>query len=204
MSSPSGCLPGGSLAVIPGCSRRRDGESMMLVMVSGTLQRHVLRCDASRKFLRRRPKACFRGRLFALSLISGHFGRTVRRYLGDPGAIVGLGRREVIGIWMAVGYRSIFSLQRGHDVVRLTAEQFRSWLALKGYGLVAIAPGVHEVAEHAQLVVTELHPHDGSRSLRYRLTESSSAGEWVTTVTVHRDGREDDWVWVDVNAPPTR
>jgi hypothetical protein len=104
---------------------------------------------------------------------------------------------------MTVGYRSIFSLRRGQDTVRLTAEQFRSWMALKGYGLVAVAPGVHEIAEHAQLVVTELHPHDGSRSVRYRLTESSSAGEWVTTVTVHRDGREDDWIWVDVNAPPS-
>jgi hypothetical protein len=107
---------------------------------------------------------------------------------------------------MAVGYRSIFSLRHGQDAVQLTAEQFRSWLALKGYGSVAVAPGVHEVAEHAQLVVTELHPHDGSRSLRYRLTEISSAaeaGEWVTTVTVHRDGGADDWVWVDVNAPPS-
>src|SRR5580693_6036258 len=104
---------------------------------------------------------------------------------------------------MAVGYRSIFSLRRGQDAVRLTAEQFRSWLALKGYGFVAVAPGVHEVAEHVQLVVTELNAQDGSRSLRYRLTESSSAGEWVTTVTVHRDGMEDDWVWVDVNAPPS-
>jgi hypothetical protein len=104
---------------------------------------------------------------------------------------------------MAVGYRSIFSLRQGQDAVRLAAEQFRSWLALKGYGSVAVAPGVHEVAEHAQLVVTELHPDDGSRSVRYRLTESSSSGEWVTTVTVHRDGREDDWIWVDVNAPPS-
>ena len=104
---------------------------------------------------------------------------------------------------MAVGYRSIFSLRHGQDAVRLTAEQFRSWLAFKGYGLVAVTPGVHELAEHAQLVVTELDPSDGSRSLRYRLTESSSTGEWVTTVTVHRDGREDDWVWVDVNAPPS-
>jgi hypothetical protein len=104
---------------------------------------------------------------------------------------------------MAVGYRSIFSLRHGQDAVRLTAEQFRSWLALKGYGFVAVAPGVHEVAEHARLVVTELHPHDGSRSRRYRLTESSSAGEWVTTVTVHHDGGEDDWIWVDVNAPPS-
>ena len=104
---------------------------------------------------------------------------------------------------MAVGYRSIFSLRHGQDAVRLTAEQFRSWLAFKGYRSVAAAPGVHEVAEHAQFVVTELRPHDGSRSLRYRLTESSSAGEWVTTVTVHRDGTEDDWIWVDVNAPPS-
>jgi hypothetical protein len=103
---------------------------------------------------------------------------------------------------MAVGYRSIFSLRHGQDAVRLAAEQFRSWLALKGYGFVAVAPGVHEVAEHAQLVVTELRPHDGSRSLRCRLAESSSAGEWVTSVTVHYDGREDDWIWVDVNAPP--
>src|SRR5947209_11954205 len=107
------------------------------------------------------------------------------------------------GIWMAVGYRSVFSLRHGQDAVRLTAEQFRSWLALKGYGSVAATPGVDELAGHAQLVVTELDAPDGARALRYRLTEFSSTGEWVTTVTVHRDGREDDWVWVDVNAPPS-
>ena len=50
---------------------------------------------------------------------------------------------------MAVGYRSIFSLRRGQDAVRLTAEQLRSWLALKGYGFMAVAPGVHEVAEQS-------------------------------------------------------
>ncbi len=104
---------------------------------------------------------------------------------------------------MAVGYRSIFSLRHGQDAARLTAEQFRSWLALKGYGSVAVTPGVHELAGHAQLVVTELDTPDGARARRYRLTEFSSTGEWVTTVTVHRDGHEDDWVWVDVNAPPS-
>ncbi|HEU5388327.1 MAG TPA: hypothetical protein VFV73_20715 [Streptosporangiaceae bacterium] len=104
---------------------------------------------------------------------------------------------------MAVGYRSIFSLRHGQNAVVLAAEQFRSWLALKGYGAAAVAPGVHDVAPHVQLVVTELRPPDGSRSVRYRLTESSSAGDWVTTVTVHRDGRADDWIWVDVDAPPS-
>lgn len=103
---------------------------------------------------------------------------------------------------MAVGYRSIFSLCRGQDAVQLTAERLRSWLALKGYGFASLAPGTHEVAEHAQLVVTELGPRDGSRSLRYRLTESPAMGGWVTTVTVHSDGVSDDWVWVDVSAPP--
>src|SRR5437868_7942355 len=104
---------------------------------------------------------------------------------------------------MAVGYRSIFSLRPGQDAVVLAAEQFRSWLALKGYGPAAVAPGVHELAAGVRLVVTELRPPDGSRSLRCQLTESSSAGDWVTTVTVHRDGRADDWVWVDVDAPPS-
>jgi hypothetical protein len=104
---------------------------------------------------------------------------------------------------MAVGYRSIFSLRHGQNAVVLAAEQFRSWLALKGYGAAAVAPGVHDVAPHVQLVVTELRPPDGSRSVRYRLIESSSAGDWVTTVTVHRDGRADDWIWVDVDAPPS-
>jgi hypothetical protein len=61
---------------------------------------------------------------------------------------------------MAVGYRSIFSLRHSQDAVRLAAEQFRSWLALKGYGFAAVAPGVHEVAEQAQLVVTELRGID--------------------------------------------
>jgi hypothetical protein len=104
---------------------------------------------------------------------------------------------------MAVGYRSIFSLRHGEDAMRLTTEQFRAWLALKGYDFAAVAPGVHQVAEHAQLVATELRSPDGSRSLRYRLTESSSAGEWVTVVTAYSDGTEDDWIWVDVNAPPS-
>jgi hypothetical protein len=104
---------------------------------------------------------------------------------------------------MTVGYRSIFSLRHGQNAVVLAAEQFRSWLALKGYGLVAVAPGVHQLASGVRLVVTEVRPPDGSRSLRYQLTESSSAGDWVTTVTVHRDGRADDWIWVDVDAPPS-
>jgi hypothetical protein len=104
---------------------------------------------------------------------------------------------------MAVGYRSIFSLRRGQDAVQLAAEHLRSWLALKGYDFASIAPGVHEVAEQAQLVVTELYPHAGSRSLRYRLTEPSAMGGWMTTVTVHGDGLEDNWVWVDVSVPPS-
>jgi hypothetical protein len=102
---------------------------------------------------------------------------------------------------MAIGYRSIFSLRRGQDAVQVAAAQLRSWLALKGYDSAPVAPGVHEVAEHAQLVVTELSPHAGPRSLRYRLTESPAMGGWVTTVTVHGDGVADNWLWVDVSAP---
>jgi hypothetical protein len=104
---------------------------------------------------------------------------------------------------MAIGYRSIFSLRSGQDAVRIAAAQLRSWLALQGYGSAPITPGVHEVTGHAQLVVTELAPHAGSRSLRYRLTESAARGGWVTTVTVHGDGAADNWVWVDVSAPPS-
>jgi hypothetical protein len=119
---------------------------------------------------------------------------------------------------MAVAYRSVFSLSHGQDAVRLVTEQFRAWLALKGYDFAAVAPGVHQVAEQAQLVATELRAPGGSRSLRYRLTESSSAGDWVTTVTAHSDGSSGrpegyaeggqagdggGWVWVDVNAPPS-
>jgi hypothetical protein len=103
---------------------------------------------------------------------------------------------------MAIGYRSIFSLRHGQDAVQVAAAQLRSWLVLKGYGFAPIAPGVHEIAEHAQLVVTELSPHPGSRSVRYRLAESSAMGGWLTTVTVHGDREEDNWVWVDVSAPP--
>src|SRR5215471_5935125 len=102
---------------------------------------------------------------------------------------------------MAIGYRSIFSLRRGQDAVQVAAEQLRSWLALKGYCFASIAPGVHEAAGPTQLVVTELRPHAGSRSLRYRLTESPAMGGWVTTVTVHGDAVGDSWIWVDVSAP---
>jgi hypothetical protein len=104
---------------------------------------------------------------------------------------------------MAIGYRSIFSLRGGQDAVQIAAAQLRLWLALKGYDSAPLAPGVHEIAEHAQLVVTELSPRAGSRSLRYRLAESSAMGGWVTTVTVHGDGAADNWVWVDVSAPPS-
>ena len=102
---------------------------------------------------------------------------------------------------MAVGYRSIFSLRHDQDAARLIAERLGSWLAFKGYDAAAVTLGAHEVAEHAQLVVTEVNPLNGSRSLRYRLTEESSDGDWVTTVTVHSAVIEDDWVWVDVHAP---
>jgi hypothetical protein len=103
---------------------------------------------------------------------------------------------------MAIGYRSIFSVH-GQDAVQLAADQLRSWLALRGYGFASIAPGAHEIAGQAQLLVTELHHPAESRSLRYRLTESPAMGGWVTTVTVHGDGAEDNWIWVDVSAPPS-
>jgi hypothetical protein len=104
---------------------------------------------------------------------------------------------------MAVGYRSIFSLRRGQDAAAIAAAQLRAWLALKGYGFAAITPGVHEAAGRAQLVVTELRPPAGARSLRYRLTESAAMGGWVTTVTVHGNGEADSWIWVDVGVLPS-
>jgi hypothetical protein len=103
---------------------------------------------------------------------------------------------------MPLGYRSIFTVQAGQDPVRIAAEQFRSWLRQKHYDADAVTPGVHEVGEAVLLAVTELHPPDGSQALRYRLTESKSDGEWVTTVTAHSRGREPGWIWIDVNAPP--
>jgi hypothetical protein len=104
---------------------------------------------------------------------------------------------------MPVGYRSIFAVRRDQDSVDVAEEQFRSWLRGKRYDPDAVAPGMHEVGEHAQLVVSELRPPDGSRSLRYRLTETPVTGEWVTTITARQSGREPGWVWVDVNAPPS-
>jgi hypothetical protein len=104
---------------------------------------------------------------------------------------------------MPLGYRSIFAISRDQDAVSVSEDQFRSWLRRKGYDPDAATPGMHEVGEHAQLVVTELLPQDGSRSLRYRLTESPSTGDWVTTITARQSGREEGWVWVDVNAPPS-
>jgi hypothetical protein len=104
---------------------------------------------------------------------------------------------------MPVGYRSIFTISRDQDAVSVSVDQFRSWLRRKGYDPDAATPGMHEVGEHAQLVVTELHSQDGSRSLRYRLTETPSTGEWVTTITARQNDREEGWVWVDVNAPPS-
>jgi hypothetical protein len=105
---------------------------------------------------------------------------------------------------MPVGYRSIFTVGAGQDPVRIAAEQFRSWLRQKHYDADAITPGMHDVGEAVLLAVTELHPRDGSHALRYRLTETIPAGEWVTTITAHSRGREPGWVWVDVNAPPYR
>ena len=61
-----------------------------------------------------------------------------------------MGLREVSGIWMAVGYRSIFSLRHGQDAVRLTAGQLRAWLARRGYDFPSISPGVHQAGEYTQ------------------------------------------------------
>lgn len=104
---------------------------------------------------------------------------------------------------MPVGYRSIFAVRRDQNAVEVAEEQFRSWLRGKRYDPDAVTPGMHDVGEHAQLVVSELRPPDGSRSLRYRLTETPVTGEWVTTITARQSGREPGWVWVDVNAPPS-
>jgi hypothetical protein len=104
---------------------------------------------------------------------------------------------------MPVGYRSIFTVRGDQDPVSVAAGQFRSWLRSKHYEPDALTPGMHDVEQHAQLVVTELRPQDGSHALRYRLTESRPTGEWVTTLTARQGGRQPGWIWIDVSAPPS-
>jgi hypothetical protein len=101
-----------------------------------------------------------------------------------------------------LGYRAIFTVTGDQGAADVAASQFRSWLRHKGLDADATTPGLHEVGEQARLVVTELHPQNGSDTLRYRLTESTPAGEWTTTLTAREDGRDPGWIWVDVNAPP--
>jgi hypothetical protein len=103
---------------------------------------------------------------------------------------------------MPLGYRTIFTVDAGRDPLHVAAEQFRSWLRQKRYDADAITPGVHHVADGALLAVTEFSPLDGSRALRYRLTEATPKGEWTTTITARSGGRDPDWIWVDVTAPP--
>jgi hypothetical protein len=100
-----------------------------------------------------------------------------------------------------LGYRSIFTATGDEGATDMAAGQFRSWLRYKELDADATTPGLHEVGEETRLIVTELRPADGSHTLRYRLSESVTSGDWVTTVTARDDGRGPGWIWVDVQAP---
>ncbi len=102
---------------------------------------------------------------------------------------------------MPLGYRSIFTVSGGENATEVAASQFRPWLRHKELDGDATTPGLHEVGDQARLVVTEVHPHDGSRLVRYRLTESRPEGDWITTLTARDSTRELGWIWLDITAP---
>ncbi|GIL27543.1 hypothetical protein [Actinocatenispora comari] len=88
-------------------------------------------------------------------------------------------------------------------IAGLVSGQMRSWLAGKipGFDLDDVGPGVHRpTAEHELTFLTDT-TRDAD-TVRYRLREFKSGGEWATTLLMQwRSGRQRAWLSISVEAP---
>lgn len=104
-----------------------------------------------------------------------------------------------------LGYRTMFDVpKRREDVEVVALSQLRSWLQSKRLDADALAWGTRAVlSADATGFLQELDGGDESRSVRARIVESTKAGRWTSTLTIHIPGdrRRDPWVWLDIDGP---
>lgn len=106
-----------------------------------------------------------------------------------------------------LGYRSYFSVAGAEpgQTIPLALGQLHAWLRSKRYDADLLVPGpIVEVGHRALARLTTEHTQDGGDSFRFVLRETQPIGTWITQLVIHdpRQGREQPWVWLDVDAPP--
>lgn len=104
-----------------------------------------------------------------------------------------------------LGYRTMFDVPNRRDDVEVVAlSQLRSWLQSKRLDADALTWGTRAaLSADATGFLQELDGGDESRSVRARVVETTKAGRWTSTLTIHTPGdhRRDPWVWLDVDGP---
>lgn len=107
-----------------------------------------------------------------------------------------------------LGYRSYFSVAGAEpgDTIPLASGQLHAWLRSKNLDADLLVPGpAVEIGDRAHARLTIEKTQDGGESIRFALRETQPVGDWVTQLVIHdpRHGREQPWVWLDVDAPPS-
>lgn len=90
------------------------------------------------------------------------------------------------------------------DVEKMAVEQLHSWLRRKNLDADVLQIGSESPlgpGATGSLAISERF--DGSRSLRARIVERNSAGQWTTQLTVDVPGnrRTKPWLWLDLDGP---
>ncbi len=88
---------------------------------------------------------------------------------------------------MAIGYRSIMSIEDSQDAVKIASSQARSWLRKKfpdSFSESWVEVGLHRISERATLAVVQVaDERDQSVRQLIKLTENNNAGTWVVRIT---------------------
>lgn len=118
-----------------------------------------------------------------------------------------LGSRRCCHGGLMLGYRSYFSVAGAEagQTIPLALGQLHAWLRSKKYDADLLVPGESvELGYRALARLTTERTQDGGESIRFVLREAQPIGTWTTQLVIHdpRQGREQPWVWLDVDAPP--
>ncbi|MGW0434093.1 hypothetical protein ACWDV4_16330 [Micromonospora sp. NPDC003197] len=105
-----------------------------------------------------------------------------------------------------LGFRSVFTThhERNH-LLPLVREELDRWIAgPKGWDPAALRMNRWAtIGDNARALLLEHEGQDGSASVRVRIAEQKTEGQWVTQLTTHVPNTKDReaWAWIDIEPP---
>lgn len=102
-----------------------------------------------------------------------------------------------------LGFRSLFRTHDTPDLIDVTRVELVTWLKHKRYdSSLRFGPEPVEIGRDVRGSMQHHTDESGSRTMRARIVENTSAGTWTSELTVHNSPTGNrGWVWLDIHRP---